>query len=186
MRGKTTSAVRTREGCQNLSVAPGPTTQYAKTGDGSQIAYQIVGDGDVDLVYLTGHLSHVDVRWEHPSAAHFLNGLASLGRLIIFDRRGLGASDHLPTDVVPTWEEWADDLRVVLDAVDSKAAVPIAIADGGPMAITFGQPIPSESARWFSSTICVFRRVVLTLPTPMISSISLSKPKRSFGALLNG
>jgi len=125
-------------------VPQGPTTQYARTEDGSQIAYQVIGDGDLDIVYLTGHLSHVDVRWEHPPSAHFLNGLASLGRLIIFDRRGLGASDRLPTDVVPTWEEWADDLRVVLDAVDSKTAVPVAVADGGSMAVTFAAMHPER------------------------------------------
>ncbi len=133
-----------RRGCQTLSVPSGPTTRYAKTEDGSQIAYQVVGDGPLDLVYLTGHLSHVDVRWEHPPSARFLNRLASFGRLIIFDRRGLGASDRLPTEVVPTWEEWADDLRVVLDAVDSETAVPIAVADGGQMAITFAAMHPER------------------------------------------
>ena len=131
-------------GCQTLSVPSRPTTQYAKTEDGSQIAYQVMGGGPPDLVYLTGHLSHVDVRWEHAPSADFLNRLASLGRLIIFDRRGVGASDRLPTDVVPTWEEWADDLRVVLDAVDSKTAVPIAVADGGSMAITFAATHPER------------------------------------------
>jgi class 3 adenylate cyclase len=125
-------------------VPQGPTTHYAKSADGSQIAYQVIGDGDLDLVYLTGHLSHVDVRWEHPAGAHFQNRLASMGRLIVFDRRGLGASDRLPADVVPTWEEWADDLRVVLDAVGSKTAVPIAIADGGPMAVTFAATHPDR------------------------------------------
>jgi class 3 adenylate cyclase/alpha-beta hydrolase superfamily lysophospholipase len=125
-------------------VAQRPTTQYARAEDGSQIAYQVIGEGPLDLVYFTGHLSHVDVRWEHPPSAHFLNGLASLGRLIIFDRRGVGASDRLPTDVVPTWEEWADDLLVVLDAVGSQTAVPIAIADGGAMAISFAAMHPER------------------------------------------
>ncbi|MGA8724618.1 MAG: adenylate/guanylate cyclase domain-containing protein [Acidimicrobiales bacterium] len=121
-----------------------PTTQYARTEDGSQIAYQVIGQGPFDLVYLTGHLSHVDVRWEHPPSARFLDRLASFSRLIIFDRRGLGASDRLPTDTVPTWEEWAEDLRVVLDAVGSKTAVLFAVADGGAMAITFAATHPER------------------------------------------
>ncbi len=117
---------------------------YATAADGSQIAYQVVGEGTTDLVYLTGSLSHVDVRWEHPPGARFLERLASFARLIIFDRRGVGASDRLPTDRVPTWEEWALDLEVVLDATDSRSAALMAVADGGPMAVTFAASHPER------------------------------------------
>jgi class 3 adenylate cyclase/pimeloyl-ACP methyl ester carboxylesterase len=121
-----------------------PRTKYATAADGSQIAYQVVGDGTTDLVYLTGSLSHVDVRWEQPAGARFLEQLASFARLIIFDRRGVGASDRLPIDVVPTWEEWALDLEVVLDATDSQSAALMAVADGGAMAITFAASYPER------------------------------------------
>jgi pimeloyl-ACP methyl ester carboxylesterase len=117
---------------------------YATAGDGSQIAYQVVGEGTTDLVYLTGSLSHVDVRWEQPAGARFLERLASFARLIIFDRRGVGASDRLPNDAVPTWEEWALDLEVVLDATHSQSAALMAVADGGAMAITFAASYPER------------------------------------------
>jgi class 3 adenylate cyclase len=119
-------------------------TRYAKTGDGSQIAYQVVGDGPIDLVLLPGAPSHVDVRWEHPASAGFLERLATFSRLLLFDRRGLGASDHLPPDTAPTWEEWADDLHVVLDAVGSERSVPFAIGQGGAMAATFAATHPER------------------------------------------
>ena len=98
-----------------------------------------------DLVYLTGSLSHVDVRWEQPSGARFLEQLASFARLIIFDRRGVGASDRLPSNAVPTSEEWALDLEVVLDATDSQSAALMAVVDGGGMAITFASELSRAS-----------------------------------------
>jgi len=122
----------------------GPETRYARAEDGSQIAYQVIGDGPLDLVYLSGSLSHVDVRWESPLNARFLERLATFSRLVTFDRRGVGASDRLPNNTVPTWEEWAEDLRVVLDVVDSKTAVPLAVGDGGAMAITFATMHPER------------------------------------------
>jgi class 3 adenylate cyclase len=129
---------------QNARVADIPTTRYTRATDGSQIAYQVIGEGTTDLVYLTGSVSHVDVRWEHPAGARFLEGLASFSRLIVFDRRGVGASDRLMTGTVPTWEEWAQDLQVVLDAAESRAAAVMAVADGGGMAITFAASHPER------------------------------------------
>jgi len=121
-----------------------PQTAYATARDGNQIAYQILGDGPMDLVYLTGSLSNVDVRWEHPASARFLERLASFSRLVIFDRRGVGASDRLPAEITPTWEEWAEDLEVVLDAVDSRRAVLFAVSDGGAMAIAYAASHPER------------------------------------------
>ena len=113
-----------------------PETRYA-TSDAGLIAYQVVGDGPFDLVYMNGSASHVDVRWEAPPFARFLERLASFSRLILFDRRGAGASDPVPIDATPTWEEWADDLRVVLDTVKSEQAALFAMLDAGPMAMLF-------------------------------------------------
>jgi class 3 adenylate cyclase len=120
-------------------------TRYATARDGSQIAYQVVGDGPLDLVFLTGSLSHVDVRWEHPPSARSRERMASFSRFVCFDRRGVGASDRLPANAIPTWEEWADDLGVVLDAVGSEAAAICGTADGGPMAIVFAATHPERT-----------------------------------------
>ena len=121
-----------------------PPTRYVDSGDGL-IAYQVVGDGPLDLVYLTGATSHVDVRWDWVGAAGFLRRLASFSRLILFDRRGTGVSDRLGTEALPTWEEWADDLRVVLDAVGSERAAIFAVLDAGPMAMLFAASHPDRT-----------------------------------------
>jgi class 3 adenylate cyclase len=138
--------------CQTFFVQP-PQTTYATASDGNQIAYQVLGDGPFDVVYLTGSMSNVDVRWEHAASAQFLERLASFSRLVIFDRRGIGVSDRLPPGVTLTWEEWSEDLQVVLDAVDSRRAVLFAVADGGAMAITFaaGHPERIEALVLFHS-----------------------------------
>ena len=104
----------------------------------------MVGDGPLDLVYLTGALSHVEVRWENPHVVRFLERLASFSRLILFDRRGLGLSDRVSGDQLPTWEEWAEDLGVVLDAAESQRAAIFAVVDGGPMSIAFAASYPDR------------------------------------------
>jgi class 3 adenylate cyclase len=121
-----------------------PETRYA-TGLEGLIAYQVVGDGPRDLVYLSGFTSHVDVRWESPQFARFQDRLASFSRLILFDRRGTGASDPVPLDALPTWEEWADDLRVVMDAAGSERAAIFGVLDAGPMAILFAAAHPHRT-----------------------------------------
>jgi class 3 adenylate cyclase len=122
-----------------------PQTLYAEGMDGSQIAYQVVGEGPLDLVYLSGSTSHVDVRWELPIFARFHERLASFARLIVFDRRGTGASDPAALDALPTWEEWADDLRVVMDAADSDRAAVFGVLDAGPMALLFAATHPHRT-----------------------------------------
>jgi pimeloyl-ACP methyl ester carboxylesterase len=103
---------------------------------GAEVAYQVVGQGPADVVYVSG-FAHVDLRWDDPVWARFLGRLASFGRLILFDRRGSGASDAVPDRAMPTWEEWADDVRAVLDAAGSERAVVFAEADGGPTGLLF-------------------------------------------------
>jgi pimeloyl-ACP methyl ester carboxylesterase len=100
----------------------------------------------MDLVYLSGGTSHVDARWDFPDLARFLERLASFARLITFDRRGSGASDPIPLDAIPTWEEWADDLGAVLDAAGSHRAALFAILDGGPMAMAFAATQPQRTS----------------------------------------
>src|SRR5687767_3551033 len=106
-----------------------PITNYVDTAEG-MIAYQVLGEGPIDLLYLSGGTSHVDVRWEWSGSQHFLERLSSFSRLILFDRRGTGASDPIPSDRTPTWEEWAEDLTSVLDAVGSQQAAIFATLDG--------------------------------------------------------
>ena len=121
-----------------------PTTNFAKLGN-DRIGYQVLGQGPVDLVFLTGMSSHIDLRWEEPLNEYFLHRLASFSRLILFDRRGTGVSDPVPSDHLPTWEEWADDMRVVLDAVGSERAAIMAWLDGGPMAMLFAATYPERT-----------------------------------------
>ena len=83
-----------------------PKTQYTRSGD-LHIAYQVVGEGQVDLVYVPGWVSHVELAWEEPTLARFLRRLASFSRLIMFDKRGTGLSDRLPnTNCQPLKTGW--------------------------------------------------------------------------------
>ena len=99
-----------------------PRVRYAKRG-GFNLAYQVVGDGPVDLVLAPGWATHLDLAWEVPGLARFLRRLASIGRLVLFDERGAGLSDRVAPDAPPTLEERTDDLLAVLDAAGSQQAV---------------------------------------------------------------
>jgi class 3 adenylate cyclase len=122
-----------------------PTTKFVKVGN-DRVGYQVLGDGPLDLVFLTGMSSHVDLRWEEPLNEYFLHRLAAFSRLILFDRRGTGVSDAVPFDHLPTWEQWADDMRAVFDAVGSQRAAIMAWLDGGPMAMLFAATYPARTA----------------------------------------
>jgi len=113
-----------------------PETRYVGVGD-AEVAYQVVGDGPVDILYFFGIGAHIELFWDAPLAPPFLWRLASFSRLILFNRRGSGASDGVPARAIPTWEDWADDVLAVLDAVGSHEAVLLAVADAGPIAALF-------------------------------------------------
>ena len=121
-----------------------PETRYARLGR-DRIAYQVLGEGPPDLVMTTGSFGHVDLAWEDPGIALFLRTLASFARLIMFDRRGTGASDPLPLDSLPPWETYAQDLAAVLDEVGSQQAALLAQVDASPMAIFFGGTKPERT-----------------------------------------
>jgi len=104
-----------------------PQTKYVEVG-GAEVAYQIVGQGPPDVVYVAG-FSNVDLVWEDSVFGAFLERLSSFSRLILFDRRGTGASAAVPDTAMPTWEEWADDVRAVLDAVGSERTAVLAESD---------------------------------------------------------
>jgi pimeloyl-ACP methyl ester carboxylesterase len=117
-----------------------PETRYARAGE-DHIAYQTVGDGPRDIIFMSAWFSHVDGRWEEPRFAAMLRRLATMGRLIVFDKRGSGASDPLAAPE-PTWEDWTDDIRAVLDAAGSERATVIGVGDSGPLAMLFAATQP--------------------------------------------
>ena len=121
-----------------------PETRYAKTAEGVHIAYQVVGHGPIDLVYVSGWISNVDLNWRSPDYARFLERLASFSRLIIFDKRGVGLSDRVSDKELPDLETRMDDLGAVMDAVGSKRAVLFGESDGGPLCALFAATYPDR------------------------------------------
>jgi class 3 adenylate cyclase len=122
-----------------------PETKYARLG-GDRIAYQLLGNGPPDLVLALGSFGHLDIAWEDPGSALFLRTLASFCRLILFDRRGMGASDPLPPDPLPPWESYAEELAAVLDEVGSQRAAIMGQNDAGPTALFFAATRPERTS----------------------------------------
>ena len=121
-----------------------PETHYARSGD-LNIAYQVAGDGPIDLIYVPGWVSNIEMMWEEPAMAHFLERLASFSRLILFDKRGTGLSDRLSNDQLPTLEERMDDVRAVLEAVGSERAALFGHSEGGNMCMLFAATYPQRT-----------------------------------------
>jgi pimeloyl-ACP methyl ester carboxylesterase len=119
--------------------------RYAWNGDDS-LAYQVVGAGPADLVYLQGVLSNVVLNWEHPACARFLRQLSRFSRLIVTDRRGLGCSERFTPADIPPIETLVDDLRAVLDATESERPALFATGDGGFIAMPFAATYPDRVA----------------------------------------
>jgi pimeloyl-ACP methyl ester carboxylesterase len=118
-----------------------PQTRYARSGDAS-IAYQVCGEGPIDLVFIPGFVSHLDLFWEVPASARFFRRLASFSRLILFDKRGTGLSD--PVAGAPTLDQRMDDVRAVMDATGSGNAAVFGISEGGPLGILFAATHPER------------------------------------------
>ncbi|MEQ1904806.1 MAG: alpha/beta fold hydrolase [Pirellulaceae bacterium] len=121
-----------------------PIVRYARSGN-LNIAYQVLGEGTIDLVFVMGWVSHLEMFWKEPSFARFLRRLATFARLIIFDKRGTGLSDKVPIDQLPTLEQRMDDVRAVMDAAGSKRAVLCGISEGGPMCTLFAATYPEKT-----------------------------------------
>ncbi len=122
-----------------------PETHYVQNGD-VNIAYQTVGSGDLDIVFVMGWVSHLEYFWEEPHFARFLNRLASFSRLILFDKRGTGLSDRVPIKDLPTLEQRMEDVHAVMDAVDSERAALVGVSEGGPMCSLFAATYPERCA----------------------------------------
>ena len=118
---------------------------YARSGD-VNVAYEVVGDGPIDLVLVSGFVSHLALDWEEPRSARFLDRLASFARLIRFDKRGTGLSDR--PGGLPDLETRMDDVRAVMDAAGSKRAALFGYSEGGPMSVLFAATYPSRTTRW--------------------------------------
>ena len=114
-----------------------PATRYAKALDGTSLAFKVLGDGPVDLIYLQPWVSHIEYIWEEPRYERFLRTIASFSRLIIFDRRGCGMSDPMPIDRPPDLETRMDDARAVMDEVGSERAVVYGVSESGGLACLF-------------------------------------------------
>jgi DNA-binding SARP family transcriptional activator/pimeloyl-ACP methyl ester carboxylesterase len=133
-----------------------PPIRYAQTADGIHIAYLVAGEGEQDIVFVPGLMSHLELFWEDPQTAGFFRQLAELGRLIMFDKRDTGLSDRGPGDL--SLEERMEDLRTVMHVVGSSRAVLFGYSEGAPMSLLFAATHPgrvaalilgSASARWF-------------------------------------
>jgi len=122
-----------------------PETRYAKSGK-VHIAYQVVGEGPLDLVLVPGWVTHLEHQWQEPLQARFLERLASFARLILLDKRGTGLSDRVAEDALPTLEIRMDDVRAVMDAVGSRRAALVGISEGGPMCALFAATYPERTA----------------------------------------
>jgi class 3 adenylate cyclase len=118
-----------------------PETKYARTLDGVHIAYQVRGDGPIDLIYVAGWATNFEVDLEEPRMARFVNGLTRFARVVLFDKRGTGLSDRSHT---PDLEKRADDIRAVLDAIGSGSAVLFGESEGGALSAFFAATHPDR------------------------------------------
>ena len=91
-----------------------PTSGYAELGD-QRIAYQVIGDGAIDVIFTTGFVGSIDVEWEEPMVRLFFQQMAAYARVIRLDQRGTGASDQISLDALPPWESFADEIEAVMD-----------------------------------------------------------------------
>jgi len=143
-----------------------PEPRYATADDGVQIAYQVFGHGRRDIVFLPGNATQLDVNWEHPGVASFLERLATLGRVILVDRRGVGLSDRFEPDALPPIEVSISDLAAVLDVVRSQDTVLFGADEGAHTAVLFAATHPER-----------VRQLVLWAPRPSI----IATPEHPWG-----
>ncbi len=121
-----------------------PPTQYVRGPEG-HVAYQVLGQGPRDIVFVPDHPNNIEIMWEEPAVARFLERLASMGRVICFDKRGTGISDPVPLGAIPTIERWMDDITTVIDAVGSTRVVLFGHGDGGPIVMLFAATYPERT-----------------------------------------
>src|SRR5688572_22065161 len=123
-----------------------PETRYARTTDGTHVAYQVHGDGPIDILVLRAWYSNLDHEWREPILSGIQRRLGSLGRVVRLDRRGTGLSDRVDHDSLPTLEHRLDDMRAVLDAVGSERVALIGLAHGAALCSVFAATYPERTA----------------------------------------
>ena len=121
-----------------------PETRFAWSGE-DRVAFQVFGEGDVDVLLASASPDAMELRWDWPPHAEFLRRLGTRGRVIMFDRRGMGSSERASGEPLPGWEQWADDARAVLDSVGSERAVLLGTGHGGPIALLFAASHPHRT-----------------------------------------
>jgi pimeloyl-ACP methyl ester carboxylesterase len=126
------------------AAAATPRVRYARSGNVT-IAYQVIGSGKVDLVFVMGWVSHLEYFWNEPSFARFLSRLGSMARLILFDKRGTGLSDPVPVSELPSLAQRLDDVRAVMAAAGSERAVLLGVSEGGPLCSLFAATYPEKT-----------------------------------------
>jgi class 3 adenylate cyclase len=121
-----------------------PRTQYVRGPEG-HVAYQVLGTGARTIVFVPDHPNNIEVMWEEPAVARFLERLATMGRVVCFDKRGTGVSDPVPLGALPTLERWMDDVTTVIDAVGCGRVVVFGHGDGGPISMLFAATYPERT-----------------------------------------
>jgi pimeloyl-ACP methyl ester carboxylesterase len=160
-----------------------PETQYAQSA-GINIAYQVVGEGGLDLVYVPGWVSNVESAWEEPTYERFLRRLARFSRLILFDKRGTGLSDPVAESKLPTLEERMDDVRAVMDDAGSERAALFGFSEGGNLSVLFAATYPERTVGLV--TFGIFAKRVRTpeypwAPTPEQRQREIELVEREWG-----
>ena len=150
--------------------------RYARSGD-VNVAYQVTGDGPIDVVLVHGFFSHLEVDWQHPALGTSSSAWARSARLIRFDKRGTGLSDR--SVGMPDFETRMDDVRAVMDAAGSERAVLFGYSEGGPMAILFAATYPDERGRSPSTGRMPSASTPRTIPGRRPGRSGLPTPKTS-------
>jgi pimeloyl-ACP methyl ester carboxylesterase len=161
-----------------------PETRYAKSGD-VNIAYQVVGDGPFDLVYVPGWISNIELMWDDPAHAHLLRRLSAFSRVILFDKRGTGLSDPVSVDRLPTLEQRMDDLRAVMDAAGSTSAALFGSSEGGLMSVLFAATYPERTRALVALSIYakrIWSPDYPWAPTPEARAAEIAELERTWGS----
>src|ERR671917_637649 len=164
-----------------------PETRYARSGD-VNIAYQVVGEGPFDLVYVPGWISNIELMWEESNHARLLRRLASFSRLILFDKRGTGLSDPVPVDRLPSLEQRMDDVRAVMDAAGSEEAALFGSSEGGLMSILFAATYPERTRALVTHAIYakrIWSPDYPWAPTPEARAAEIESVERTWGGQMD-
>ena len=137
-------------------MADHPETRYATTADGVHVAYQVIGDGPIDVLFVMGWVTNIEWMWTLPEIRKWFDRMSTFARVLIFDKRGVGLSDRVSVDALPSLEVRMDDARAVMDAAGSERAVVLGHSEGGPMATLFAATYPERTIGLvlFGTSLC--------------------------------